>query len=197
MHRLKAVQTAVVEGNWNVAQHLELIPATGSNLVTLAEMRGAQRVHHDQLRVQQGGEKAMEECRPGRPPGDSAREEERRRLLPAGHPECHGRTGSQVGPQMTAGVPSFSQKGPFASTCANSKVPSSASQSQTSLATSQSASTTSCGHFHGRVTESFDGRRSSSESTPNTGTASRSPLPSRQVALRRASNGQKCQFQEK
>ena len=34
MQRLKAVQTAVVEGNSNFAQHMELIPATGSNVVT-------------------------------------------------------------------------------------------------------------------------------------------------------------------
>ena len=53
--RLKAVQTAVVEGNWNLAQHLELIPGTGSIVVTQAEMRAAQRSQLDQLRLQQGG----------------------------------------------------------------------------------------------------------------------------------------------
>ena len=47
MQRLKAVQTAVVEGNWNLAQHLELIPTTGSNAVTQAELRAAQRTHLD------------------------------------------------------------------------------------------------------------------------------------------------------
>ena len=41
MQRLKAIQTAVVEGNWNLAQHLELIPTTGSNAVTQAELRQA------------------------------------------------------------------------------------------------------------------------------------------------------------
>ena len=44
MQRLKAVQTAVVEGDWNLAQHLELIPATGSNVVTPAEMGAARRL---------------------------------------------------------------------------------------------------------------------------------------------------------
>ena len=59
---------------------------------------------------------------------------------------CNERTGAQVGTQRTvAGVSSFSQKAPFASSCANNKVPSSASESQTSLATNQSASTTSGG----------------------------------------------------
>ena len=43
MQRLQAVQTAVVEGNRNLAQHLEPIPATGSNVVTPAELRAAQR----------------------------------------------------------------------------------------------------------------------------------------------------------
>ena len=55
MQRLKAVQTAVVEGNWNLAQHLELIPTTGSNAVTQAEFRAAQRTQLGQMRLQQGG----------------------------------------------------------------------------------------------------------------------------------------------
>ena len=55
MQRLKAVQTAVVEGNWNFAQLLELIPATGSNVVAQAEMRAAQRTQLDQARLYQGG----------------------------------------------------------------------------------------------------------------------------------------------
>ena len=41
IQRLKAVQTAVVEGNWNLAQHLELIPTSGSNVVSPAELRAA------------------------------------------------------------------------------------------------------------------------------------------------------------
>ena len=53
MQRLKAVQTAVVEGNWNLAQHLEFIPTTGSNAVTQAELRAAQRTHLDHMRLQQ------------------------------------------------------------------------------------------------------------------------------------------------
>ena len=55
MQRLKVVQTAAVERNWNPAQHLELIPTTGCNVVTLAEMKAAQRLQLDQLRPQQGG----------------------------------------------------------------------------------------------------------------------------------------------
>ena len=50
MQLLKVVQTAVVEGNWNPAQHLELIPTTGCNVVTPAEMKAAQRLQLDQLR---------------------------------------------------------------------------------------------------------------------------------------------------
>ena len=55
MQRLKAVQTGVVEGIWNFAQHMELIPSTGSNVVTQAEMRAAHRTQLDQMRLQQGG----------------------------------------------------------------------------------------------------------------------------------------------
>ena len=54
--RLEAVQAAVVEGNRNLAQHLELIPTTGSNAVTQAELRAAQRTHLDHMRLQQGGQ---------------------------------------------------------------------------------------------------------------------------------------------
>ena len=53
--RLKAVQTAVVEGNWNFAQHLELIPTSGSNVVSPAELRAAQRAQIDQMRLQNNG----------------------------------------------------------------------------------------------------------------------------------------------
>ena len=55
MQRLKAVQTAVVEGNWNLAQHLELIPTPGSNIVSPAELRAAQRTQLDQMRLQNNG----------------------------------------------------------------------------------------------------------------------------------------------
>ena len=53
MQRLKAVQTAVVEGNKNIAHNLEFILLTGSNVVTQAEMRAAQRLQLDQMRLQQ------------------------------------------------------------------------------------------------------------------------------------------------
>ena len=55
MQRLKAVQTAVVEGNWNLAQHLELIPTSGSNVVAPAELTAAQRTQLDQLCLQNSG----------------------------------------------------------------------------------------------------------------------------------------------
>ena len=55
MQRLKAVQTAVVAGDWNLAQHMELIPKTGSNAVTQAELRAAQRTQLDQMRLRPGG----------------------------------------------------------------------------------------------------------------------------------------------
>ena len=75
MQRPKAVQTAVVEGNWNVAQHLELIPTTGSNAVTQAELSAAQRTQLDQMRLQQGG-KSGGKGSIRAPPRDSAREED-------------------------------------------------------------------------------------------------------------------------
>ena len=52
IQRLRAGQTEVVEVNWNLAQHLELIPTTGSNAVTQSELRAAQRTHLDQMRQQ-------------------------------------------------------------------------------------------------------------------------------------------------
>ena len=101
----------------------------------------------------------MEECWPGRPPRDSAREEERRRLLPAGHTRnqmlrVDGRS-SRVAKDGGGCPIVFTERSVHQCLC----------QLQSQLATSHSASTTSCGHFQGRVTESFDGRRSSSEST--------------------------------
>ena len=80
MQRLKAVQTAVVEGNWNLAQHLELIPTTGSNAVTQAELSAAQRTQLDQMRLQQGG-KSGGKGSIRAPPRDSAREEDSQRQV--------------------------------------------------------------------------------------------------------------------
>ena len=119
----------------------------------------------------------MEECWPGRLPRDSAREEERRRLPPHSTPEtrCYGWTGAQVGSQRTvAGVPSFSQKGPFISACANSKVTSPPAKvpPQPHVGTFRAASRS--------PSMGGEARRN----PPNTGMASRSALPSRQVALR-------------
>ena len=97
MQRMKAVQTAVVEGNWNLAQHLELTPTSGSNVVSPAELRAAQRTQLDHLRLQnsgKGGGKGSARTPllplPPSPPRDSAREEEEHRLLPAGHPPRAG-----------------------------------------------------------------------------------------------------------
>ena len=82
----------MVEGNWNLAQHLELILATGSNVVTPVEMTAVQRLQLDQVRLQQGGKgsggvpaRVTPSLLPPLPPRDSAWEEERRRLLSAGH----------------------------------------------------------------------------------------------------------------
>ena len=61
VQRLKAVQTAVIEGNWNLARHLELTPAAGNNVVAQAGMRAAQRTQFDQRPLQQGGKKQMQQ----------------------------------------------------------------------------------------------------------------------------------------
>ena len=59
VQRLNTVQTAVMEGNWNLARHLELTLATGNNVVAHAGMRAAQRTRLDQRPLQQGGSEGV------------------------------------------------------------------------------------------------------------------------------------------
>ena len=150
MHHLKAVQTAVVEGNWNFAQHLELTPATGSKVVTRAEMRGAQRLQFVQMRLQQrgkgiGGAPATVTPQGLRHGGGKASPSPHRPL-----PRSDATSGQAL-KSGVARVSSFSQTAPFASSCANTKVPSSASESQASFTTSQGTSTSSCWPHHGTL----------------------------------------------
>ena len=178
--RLKAVQKAVVEGNWNLAQHLEIVLATSSNFVTQAEMRAAQRTQLDQMRLQQegkGGGRATS--------GDSAREEERRRLLAASTPRAD-----------TASMPAFiagregrcrlshhtGKKTPLTSPIANPKSSSSASGRPTSHAPSQGQglSASSNRSARNRVTEPFSGGGGPSRSLLS---GARDSFASRQMAL--------------
>ena len=53
--RLKAVQTATVEGNWGSVQRKELIPTSTSNLVSTSEVRVARAVGTAQARSRKQG----------------------------------------------------------------------------------------------------------------------------------------------
>ena len=97
-----AVQTAMVEGNWNLAQHLELTPTSGTDGVTQAEMRAAQRTQLGQMRLRQRGKRGEEQKRRVTP-RDSAREEESIAFSPQAMPKssCNSVACSQSRPQVS------------------------------------------------------------------------------------------------
>ena len=50
--RFKAVETAAVDGNWNIARHYETIPESKVTSVTMEERERAARKEKDELRLQ-------------------------------------------------------------------------------------------------------------------------------------------------
>lgn len=51
MQRFKAVELASQEGNWKVAQHLELIPETGVSTSSFKERRAAAKLEMEDYRL--------------------------------------------------------------------------------------------------------------------------------------------------
>ena len=193
MRRLKAVQTAVVEGNWNLSQHLELTPTSESNVVSPAELRAAQRTQLDQLRLQnsdKGGGKGSArkppiESRPGRRKSVACSPQA------TSESRCLNVTVEEREPQGTLEVvSSLHSERSLASSCANAEIASTSSESSTSRITSQGRSTSSSVCAPNDITEPLGWSGVGSKVT-----ARSSPSGNPKLSTRRT-DGQKSQFQD-
>ena len=71
MQRFKAVELASQEGNWRIAQHLELIPDTGVSASSYKERRAAAKLELEDYRLRKalgGPSLGMRPAREGTPP---------------------------------------------------------------------------------------------------------------------------------
>jgi len=60
VQRLKAIEMAVFDGNWNLARHLELIPPQEVTLVSVPEKAQAAKVELQRVKLLEASKKTKE-----------------------------------------------------------------------------------------------------------------------------------------
>ena len=57
IQRLKAIETSVNDGNWNMAMHLELIPSQDVTLVSTSERAAAAKAELQRMKLREAARK--------------------------------------------------------------------------------------------------------------------------------------------